>query len=123
MQKILLDACGWVAIVDSGLHLDLELSKLVGNFELMLIESVYDELKDIATNRKGKLLMELLDAKSTIITNPVEAGNHTDNQLISLAKQNSWPVITVDTELKQRLVKSGCKVIEIVQERRLRMIG
>lgn len=122
MQKILLDACGWVAIVDSGLHLDLELSKLVGNFELMLIESVYDELKDIATNRKGKLLMELLDAKSTVMTNPVEAGNHTDNQLILLAKKNSWPVITVDTELKQNLVKSGCKVIEIVQERRLRMI-
>ena len=122
MQKILLDTCGWVAIVDSGLHLDLELSKLVGNFELMVIESVKDELIDIAANRKGKLLIELLEAKSTMIPNPVDAGNHTDNQLITLAKQNSWPVITVDTELKQNLVKSGCNVIEIVQERRLRMI-
>ena len=122
MQKILLDTCGWVAIVDSGLHLDLELSKLVGNFELMVIESVKDELIDIAANRKGKLLIELLEAKSTMIPNPFDAGNHTDNQLITLAKQNSWPVITVDTELKQNLVKSGCNVIEIVQERRLRMI-
>ncbi len=122
MQNILLDACGWVAIVDSGIHLDLELSKLVGNFELMLIESVSDEIKNIAKNRKGKLLMELLDAKTTMISNPVGAGNHTDDQLISLAKKKSWPVITVDTQLKQDLVKSGCKVIEIVQERRLRMI-
>ena len=55
MQKILLDTCGWVAIVDSGIHLDLELSKLVGNFELMLIESVNDEIKEY----NGYLLKDL----------------------------------------------------------------
>ena len=122
MQKILVDACGWVAIVDSGLHLDLELSKIVGPFELILLDSVDKELKQIEEKRNTALLLDLLEQKSTPINPPMNVGNHTDDQLISLSKENSWPVITVDTKLKQSLIKSGCGVIEIAQNRRLRIV-
>ena len=122
MQKILVDACGWVAIVDSGLHLDLELSKIVGPFELILLDSVDKELKQIEEKRNTALLLDLLEQKSTPINPPMNVGNHTDDQLISLSKENSWPVITVDTKLKHSLIKSGCGVIEIAQNRRLRIV-
>ena len=122
MQKILVDACGWVAIVDSGLHLDLELSKIIGPFELILLDSVDEELKQIEEKRNTTLLLDLLEQKSTPINPPMNVGNHTDDQLISLSKENSWPVITVDTKLKQSLIKSGCGVIEIAQNRRLRIV-
>ena len=122
MQKILVDACGWVAIVDSGLHLDLELSKIIGPFELILLDSVDKELKQIEEKRNTALLLDLLEQKSTPINPPMNVGNHTDDQLISLSKENSWPVITVDTKLKQSLIKSGCGVIEIAQNRRLRIV-
>ena len=122
MQKILVDACGWVAIVDSGLHLDLELSKIIGPFELILLDSVDKELKQIEEKRNTALLLDLLEQKSTPINPPMNVGNHTDDQLISLSKEHSWPVITVDTKLKQSLIKSGCEVIEIAQNRRLRIV-
>jgi rRNA-processing protein FCF1 len=122
MQKILVDACGWVAIAEAGLHLDQELSNLVGTFELVLLESVEVELQEIQEQRASTLLLDLLKKKSVQEKPPSDAGNHTDDQLLALAKANSWPVITVDTNLKQRLVTAGCQVIEVAQRRRLRML-
>ena len=122
MQKILVDACGWVAIVDSGLHLDLQLLEIVGPFELVLLDSVDRELRRIEEKRASTLLLDLLEQKSSLKISTVDIGNHTDDHLILLSKENSWPVITVDTKLKQDLIKSGCKVIEIAQNRRLRIV-
>ena len=122
MQKVLVDSCGWVAIVEAGLHLDQELSNLVGTFELVLLKSVEEELQEIQAQRAGTLLLDLLEKKSIQGEPPADAGNHTDDHLLALAKENSWPVITVDTGLKQRLVETGCQVIEVAQRRRLRML-
>ena len=123
MQKVLVDACGWVAIVEAGIHLDQELSNLVGTFELVLLKSVDVELQEIQAQRASSLLLDLLEKKSVPEYPPSDAGNHTDDQLLALAKANSWPVITVDTGLKQRFVTAGCKVIEVAQRRRLRMLN
>jgi hypothetical protein len=35
-QSIIIDACGWVAIIDSGMNLDLELERTIGTFDLIL---------------------------------------------------------------------------------------
>ena len=123
MQKVLVDACGWVAIVEAGIHLDQELSNLVGTFELVLLKSVDVELQEIQAQRASSLLLDLLEKKSVPEYPPSDTGNHTDDQLLALAKANSWPVITVDTGLKQRFVTAGCKVIEVAQRRRLRMLN
>ena len=46
-QSIIVDACGWVAVIDSGMNFDIELKQTIGNFELILLDSVLDELKEI----------------------------------------------------------------------------
>ena len=123
MQKVLVDACGWVAIAEAGIHLDQELLNLVGTFELVLLKSVEVELQEIQVQRASSLLLALLDKKSVPEETPSDAGNHTDDQLLALAKANSWPVITVDTGLKKKFVDAGCQVIEVAQRRRLRMVN
>ena len=123
MQKVLVDTCGWVAIVEAGLHLDQELSNLVGTFELVLLKSVDEELQELQAQRSSTLLLDLLEKKSAQQETPADVGNHTDDHLLALAKANSWPVITVDTGLKQKLLSTGCQVIEVAQHRRLRMLN
>jgi rRNA-processing protein FCF1 len=123
MQKVLVDTCGWVAIVEAGLHLDQELSNLVGTFELVLLKSVDEELQELQAQRSSTLLLDLLEKKSVQQETPADVGNHTDDHLLALAKANSWPVITVDTGLKQKLLSTGCQVIEVAQHRRLRMLN
>jgi len=43
--------------------------------------------------------------------------------LVELSRENKWPVLTVDTRLKENLSKSGCQYIEVVSDRMLRLIG
>ena len=40
MQKILIDACGWVAVIDSGMNFDSEISRLLGRPEVLLLPKV-----------------------------------------------------------------------------------
>ena len=42
-QCIIIDACGWVAVIDSGINIDIELEKIFGSFQLILLDSVLDE--------------------------------------------------------------------------------
>ena len=67
--KILVDACGWVGIIDSGINIDMELSKLFGNYELILIEQVKEELIELEKTlpKSKRLMLNLLEQKSTDI--------------------------------------------------------
>jgi len=120
MTGILVDTCGWVALVKSGLNLDSEMSKVIGKPELFVIQSVWEELEDLAKDKRG-LLLGLLKSRCIIIEDPIGVG-HTDKMLIQLSKSNKWPVLTVDTRLKEGLSRSGCQYIEVVSDRMLRLI-
>ena len=121
MAGVLVDTCGWVALVKSGLNLDSEMSKVIGKPELIVISSVWEELEDLAKQKRG-LLLELLKSRCKLIDDP-EGQNHTDRMLVELSRENRWPVLTVDTRLKENLSKSGCQYIEVVSDRMLRLIG
>ena len=121
MTGILVDTCGWVALVKSGLNLDSEMSKVIGKPELIVINSVWEELEDLAKQKRG-LLLELLKSRCKLIEDPA-GKNHTDRMLVELSRENKWPVLTVDTRLKENLSKSGCQYIEVVSDRMLRLIG
>ena len=43
MAKVLVDACGWVAIIEAGLNIDHAMSEVVGNFEPVLLKKVLRE--------------------------------------------------------------------------------
>ena len=122
-QSIIIDACGWVAIIDSGMNFDIELKQTIGNFELILLDSVLDELKEIENNRpkRKSLLIPMLESKSNLSDSKIES-NHTDDQIFELAKRESFSVLTVDKELKKRLFESSIKVIEVSKNNHFKVI-
>ncbi len=121
MVGVLVDACGWIALMDAKLNIDSALIGVVGEFELILIDRVKEELNSISKNKKG-LLLDLLDLKSMSVPNVIGI-KHTDDILINLSLKNSWPVLTVDKELKERLINSGGSYIEVTSKKILKLIG
>ncbi len=120
MAGVLVDTCGWVALVQSGLNMDSAMSNVIGKPDLIVINSVWKELEDLSKDKRG-LLLDLLKSRSEIIDDP-EGERHTDRMLIHLSKENGWPVLTIDTRLKQKLSDSRCSYIELVSGRMLRLV-
>ena len=55
LSGLIVDACGWVALVDAKINLDIELKSILGQPELILTDAVLIELKKIDEDRKGLL--------------------------------------------------------------------
>ena len=121
-QCIIIDACGWVAVIDSGINIDIELEKIFGSFQLILLDSVLDELKEIEKERTKRktLLISMLENKSNKIDS--EEFTHTDDQIFSISEQLGYAVLTVDKELKKRLYQSSIKVIEVNKNNDLKIL-
>ena len=121
-QKIIVDSCGWVAIIDSNINFELELERMFGNYELILIDSVLIELEslEIARPRRKSLLLDLLKQKS--VTMDSFEKSHTDDYIFELSKQHSYAVLTIDKALKKRLYQSGCSVVEVAKNNHLRHV-
>ena len=124
VKLILIDACGWVAIIDSGMNIDTELLRVFGPAQMVLLESVRQELELLNNGRprSKNLLLGLLDQKSK----PIEAlsldSAHPDDQLFELAVEHTIPVLTVDVELKRRLYEQGLPIIEVSKKQRLKLV-
>lgn len=119
MKKVLVDACGWVAVIEAGINIDLGLMDCCGYKELAIVPNVIAELKSL---RNPKLMIPMLEAKADLLEPPNNSGNHTDDQLFTLAVENNWPILTVDTELKRRLSKSNLHWVEVSGRTHLRMV-
>ena len=52
MGDVLIDACGWVALIDAGLNIDSALSSIVGPPHFILLPSVLDALTTIQEKRR-----------------------------------------------------------------------
>jgi|TARA_B110000495_G_C22382353_1_gene246980 rRNA-processing protein FCF1 len=121
MVGVLVDACGWIALIDAKINIDTAMIGILGEFDLMLLERVKSEL-DVLAGKKRGLLLDLLEKRSNIMPN-IQGIKHTDDMLIKLSMERSWPVLTVDRELKERLINSGGSYIEVTSRRVLRLIG
>ncbi|RZD42841.1 MAG: hypothetical protein CXT70_02295 [Methanobacteriota archaeon] len=112
MQRIIVDACGWVAVIDAGINID------------DALPDVEKELEEINSKRSKKksLLLQLLKAKTVMIDAPENSGNHPDDQILLLAKNEGISVLTVDTDLKRRLFDSGIRIVEVAKNKRLNVI-
>ncbi len=124
MQQILIDACGWVAIIDSGMNIDSELARVYGPAQLLLLDSVRAELEILNEQRprKKNLLLSLLEQKSQPVQALTLDSAHPDDQLFELAVEHSWPVLTVDVELKRRLYQEGLPILEVSKNQRLDLV-
>ena len=123
-QRIIIDACGWVAIIDAGINFEIELEHLLGNFELIVLPEITKELEklNLKRARKNSLLLDLLAKKSNEIDYISHDLRHTDDIIYDLALNQNLAVLTVDKNLKMRLFKSGIDVIEVVQNNHLKLI-
>ncbi|MCH2348767.1 MAG: hypothetical protein MK233_02440 [Candidatus Poseidoniales archaeon] len=122
MPRVLIDACGWVAVVDGGIHIDHALAEQVGPVELAITAAGRAELERLQGERSATLLLDLLDSRAEVVQAP-EGVRHTDDQLIRLAAQLQCPVLTVDRELKRRLIAEGSQIIEVVGGSALRLVS
>ncbi len=124
MQQILIDACGWVAVIESGMNIDTELFRVLGPVKMVLLESVREELELLNSGRprNKSLLLALLEQKSE----PIEAlsleSTHPDDQLFDLAVKHTIPVLTVDIELKRRFYEQGLPIVEVSKNQRLQLV-
>ena len=118
MVGVLVDACGWVSLVDAGLNLDISLNETVGEANLKVTDSVRRELDALAGSRGG-LLLDLLYSRAEFVKS--EEG-HTDTNLVELSIEMGWPVLTVDRGLKRKLVERGCSFIEVTSGPSLRLV-
>ena len=118
MVGILVDSCGWVALSNSKINIDIEIEKIVGKADLKITRNVKRELESL--NSKS-LMLDILFHKAEVIGN--KTVQHADTELITLSKQFSWPVLTIDKKLKSDLIKNGCSYIEVTASKSLRLIG
>ena len=118
MVGVLVDACGWVSLVDAGLNLDISLNETIGEAELKVTDSVRRELDSLAGSRGG-LLLDLLYSRAEFVKS--EEG-HTDTNLLEISIETGWPVLTVDRGLKRKLVERGCSFIEVTSGPSLRLV-
>ena len=116
---VLVDACGWVAIVDARINIDLELESQIGPVELKVTDLVLGELNRLAERGSQSLLLDLLQDRAEVVGGE---GEHTDDELLDLATTNGWPVLTVDRALKARLHEANASVIEVLGSKTLRLI-
>ncbi len=119
MVGVLVDACGWVSLVDAGLNLDISLNETIGEAELKITDSVRMELDSLAGSRGG-LLLDLLYSRAEVVKSDM---GHTDTNLVEISIETGWPVLTVDRGLKRKLVERGCSFIEVTSGPSLRLVG
>jgi len=122
MGDVLIDACGWVALIDGSFNIDLALSKIVGPPHFILIDLVLEELEEIEENRpRGKnLMLDLLLQRSTLVEHKAM---HTDDALLEIANEQNIPLLTVDANLKRRSLENGIGILEIVKGKNMRLIN
>ena len=119
MKKVLVDACGWVAVIEAGINIDLALLDCCGYKDIAIIPNVLSELESLNNPR---LMISMLESKAEMLEPLIDSGKHTDDQLFALAVANNWPILTVDTELKRRLSKSNISWVEVSGRSHLRMV-
>ena len=116
---VLIDTCGWVAVVDARINIDLALEQQLGPIEMKITQSVMNELERLAEQESQNLLLSILTERAELVSGE---GEHTDDELLNLATKHHWPVLTVDKNLKNRLYNANASVIEVHGSKTLRFI-
>jgi rRNA-processing protein FCF1 len=122
MQRVLIDACGWVACMDAKLNVERELEALLGPCEWILLSSVSAELETLqkSRSRNKPLLLSMLHAKATLLE--VEPWLHTDHAIVDFALEHGCATLTVDNDLKHRLFEANLPVVEVRQGNHLYLL-
>ncbi len=119
----MVDSCGWIAVIDAEINIDLSLLEIVGKYEFIVIDSVWSELNKFQEGSSKSILLELLRNKSKPLEFNIIEKSHSDDTLFNLSKEFGWPVLTVDKKLKKRLFDSNCPVIQVLGGKKLELVS
>ena len=77
MQRVLIDACGWVACIDANLNIERDMEALIGPCTWVLLPSVETELIRLNEGRpkKKSLLLHLLRSKAERVETDARTGH------------------------------------------------
>ena len=106
MQDILIDTCGWIAVVEANINIDISLNQILGPHQLWLIPQVEEEVNRLSLDKKKKIFLDLLLVKTNPFVDESIQFTHTDDILHAISLERRWPILTVDTKLKKRLSES-----------------
>ena len=84
MSSVLVDACGWIALVDARLNLDSAMAAVAGAPRLIVLDAVQAELDRVAGQRGG-MLLDLLARRSESMAD-LDGLRHSDDMLVELSR-------------------------------------
>tara|TARA_B100001113_G_C20857617_1_gene512497 strand:+ start:176 stop:577 length:402 start_codon:yes stop_codon:yes gene_type:complete len=118
LSGLIIDTCGWVAMIDAKINLDEGIKSILGKPSLLTNDTVMKELTRLEATRSS-LLIDILESRANIRTHDQM---HTDDALLMMAKDTGYPVLTVDRRLKERLISEGCSYVEVTSGRVFRLV-
>lgn len=110
--KVILDTNALLMPFQFNINLDLELIRLLGQYEILLPSSVIDELDNISTSDAPPPFIKAASKLSEKfrIEKVEEKG---DESIFQLAKKHNAIVVTNDRDLKKRLRSAGLRTISL----------
>ena len=122
-KTVILDSNAILMLFEFSIDLEDELTKLVGNYDIIIPRPVYKELEFLSKNGKGKkrtnakASLKLIEKYKIIDID----GKNADDSIFSFAKKSNSLVLTNDRDLRCRLKKIGTHVIFLRSKNKLMM--
>lgn len=122
-KTVILDSSAVLMLFEFSIDLEKELTRLLGNYHIVIPTPIVRELEFLSENGKGekktkaKASLKLIKKYDTI--NVDEKGG--DDSILDLAKKINGIVVTNDRELRSRLKKLSSSVIFLRSKKKLVM--
>lgn len=122
-KTVILDSSAVLMLFEFSIDLEKELTRLLGNYHIVIPTPIVRELEFLSENGKGekktkaKASLKLIKKYDTI--NVDEKGG--DDSILDLAKKINGIVVTNDRELRNRLKKLSLSVIFLRSKKKLVM--
>ena len=111
-QIIILDSSSILMLFEFSINLENELSRLCGNYKILIPKPIVDELKFLSIHGKGKKKYNAKPALDLIKEFEIsEAEGSGDDSVLFLAKKHNGIVVTNDKELRKRAKEIHLKTI------------
>lgn len=122
-KTVILDSSAVLMLFEFSIDLEKELTRLLGNYSIVIPTPIVRELKLLSDNRRGekkakaKASLKLIKKYDAIDVD--EMGG--DDSILELAKKINGIVVTNDRELRDRLKKMSLSVIFLRAKKKLVM--
>ena len=119
-KVVILDSNAILSLFEFSIDLEDELTRLLGSYHILLPSPIFEELKFLSKNGKGKKRQNAKASLEVIKRYEImDAEGIGDDSLIYLAQKLNGIVVTNDRELRKRLRNASLKTIFLRGKSRL----